>query len=514
MKSDEEGTDFDVAVIGGGINGTGVAREAAYRGYRTLLLEKDDFGQATSGQSTKMIHGGIRYLETGDFHLVYESLRERATLLRTAPNLVKPIRLVIPIYQNSPRSGWMVRLGTMLYDLLAGWRNMKRSRRLSRSELEALPGLRKEGLRWAVAYSDGQVQDSRLCLETALSARVAGASIRNYHEVTGAKEGPHGFELSGIDHRSGQPFCYSARAVVNASGPWCPFLEQRTLQHQTKPMVYDRGIHIVVPSLGLDCGLALMLNDGRLLFVLPWQENYTLIGTTESSFQGNDFTQVPISEEEVDYLLGHTNHFFPDRGLTRADVVHYYSGVRTLVAGQELAMTKLSREADIRMFSNHPGTAWMILYGGKLTSYRALAEKTLNKLADQIPPPLGKNCQKTSLTSLYGGDSIPPFSSLPNTVSTDQATAWQRRYGSRWEALESLVRKKPTLAEPLVPRFQFTRADLVYMVTKELAFRLEDITQRRTKMAYALTDTERKRLMAALESEVGQLPQFEPTNCA
>ena len=496
--------DYDLIVIGGGINGTGIAREAAYQGYRTLLLEKDDFGAATSGQSTKMIHGGIRYLETGDFHLVYESLHERATLLKIAPNLVQPLRIVIPIYNDSPRSGWIVRLGTLLYDLLAGRKNLSRSRWLKRKELTGLGGLRKEGLRGAIAYSDGQVQDSRLCLENALSAKEAGATVLNYHRVENANSQEGGFTISGTNLRSGKPFQFTTQSVVNASGPWCPFLEKQTLGHPTKPMIYDRGIHIVVPSLGLEQGIALMLPDRRLLFVLPWQENYTLIGTTETHFEGEDFTDIPVSEEEIDYLLKHTNDFFPDKVRTRSDIVHYYSGVRTLVAGQDLAMTKLSREADIRVFTEQPGTAWLILYGGKLTSYRALAEEAIQKLSAEMKPSGAPTGQNTKKTPLYGGGAIPDKEDLVQSFGQKQVDIWKKRYGSRWIAIAQTAQDNSTLTKPLVERFGFTQADLAYMVTQEMAFRLEDITLRRTKMGYALDTSELNQIKTALKALLDQ----------
>ena len=206
--------DFDVVIVGGGINGTGVAREAAYQGFRTLLLEKDDFAQATSSQSSKMIHGGIRYLETGDFHLVWESLRERWILLQIAPNIVKPFEVVIPTYRGSPRSPWMIRLGTLLYDLLAGRRNIGRSHTLSPEELAALPGLKKEGLRAAVAYPDAQVFDARLCLETALSAKDAGALVLNYHPVERVSLTDGRYRLEGTNLRTGKPYQFTARRAA------------------------------------------------------------------------------------------------------------------------------------------------------------------------------------------------------------------------------------------------------------------------------------------------------------
>lgn len=485
-------TDFDVAVVGGGINGTGVAREAAYRGYRTLLLEKDDFAQATSSQSTKMIHGGIRYLETGDFHLVWESLRERAILLRIAPNLVKPLEIVIPIYSDSPRPPWMVRLGTMLYDLLAGRRNIGRSHTLNKEEIEALPGLRREGLRAAVSYPDAQVFDARLCLETALSGKDSGAVVLNHHPVERVTLENGHYLLEGKSLRTGKAYRFTSRSVVNATGPWTPIFEQRNLRHETKPMVYDRGIHLVIPSIGIKVGLALMLKDGRLIFVLPWQGQFTLVGTTETQFQGEDFTRIDYQEGEVGYLLDAFNECFPERQLGREEVLYVYSGVRTLISGHGTALTKLSREAEIEVHPDAPEAVWMNVYGGKLTSYRSLAAQALKKLARHLPAPGGTQTRFTERTPLYGGGVMVdiPEPRIPPFLSPQLQQAWRGRYGSNWVELVDLCLARPELQRMLLERFQFTRADLVYMVTVEMAFTLEDLIFRRTKMIYSLTEEE------------------------
>lgn len=492
--------EFDVAVVGGGINGAGVARESAYLGYRTLLLEKDDFAQATSSQSTKMIHGGIRYLETGDFHLVWESLRERRILLQIAPHLVKPFEIVIPTYDSSPRPPWLVRLGTIIYDLLAGRKNIGRSHSLTAEELQALPGLRKEGLRAAVAYTDAQVFDARLCLETALSAKDSGALVLNYHPVERVSLDGGRYLLEGTNRRTGEPFRFTARSVVNATGPWTPFFEQQTLRHETKPMVYDRGIHLVIPSIGIEVGLALMISDGRLIFVLPWQEEFTLVGTTETHYEGRDFTKIAYGEEEVAYLLDAFNECFPERNLKREEVLYIYSGVRTLIAGHGLALTKLSREAEIELHADAPQATWMNVYGGKLTSYRALAARALKKLSRRLPPPRSPQVRFTDRTPLYGGGEMVeiPAAKTPAFLSPELQACWRNRYGSNWVELVDLSIARPELQEMLLKRFQFTRADLVYMVTVELAFTLEDLAFRRTKMIYSLTEEETRRLSSAL----------------
>ncbi|HEX7928118.1 MAG TPA: glycerol-3-phosphate dehydrogenase/oxidase, partial [bacterium] len=358
------GTDYDIAIVGGGINGAGVAREAAYRGYRVVLLEQNDFGSATSSNSTKMIHGGIRYLESGDFRLVYDSLHERKALLAIAPHLVSPLELVIPVYKGDVRPAWMVRLGAFLYDVLAGRRNLGRSRWVPHKELLRMPGLKKDGLSSGVAYYDAQAFDSRLTIETALSAEEAGADIRNYHPVKRVTLADGGYTVEGDNRRTGQPYRVRAKAVVNATGPWAPFFERDTAKHPTAPIAYDSGIHFVIPSIGINQGLALMAKDRRLIFVLPWRERYTLVGTTERHFKGDNFTELQPSEEEIVYLLEQFNAFFPERKLRREQILYMYAGVRALTAGSNRSLTTLSRESEVVTHSDAPGTAWLILYGG------------------------------------------------------------------------------------------------------------------------------------------------------
>jgi len=514
--------DYDVAVVGGGINGAGVAREAAYRGYRTVLLEKHDFAQATSSQSTKLIHGGLRYLETAQIRLVRESLRERRILLGIAPHLVHPLELVVPIYEGSPRPPWMIRVGTLLYDLLAGRSNLGRSRGVGAAELAQVPFLRQEGLRGAVAYFDAQTLDSRLTLETILSAREAGAETFNYRPVLRVRPDGPAYLLEGTDRRSGQAWQCRARCVVNATGPWAPFFERDTLKHPTPPIVYDRGIHFVIPSLGIRTGLYLMVSDRRLVFVLPWRERYTLIGTTETPFTGEDFAHVPASEKEIEYLLQVFNEYFPRRALKREEVLHIYSGVRCLIAPKGGTMTGASRESEVAVFSDGPGLAWVVVYGGKLTSYRSYAVEILDRIARRIgaPPPGGPgpgtsavphgpdarsapqpHRLDTATAPLYGAVQFPgPDGPIP--PAGEQQLMWQKRYGTRWHELARRVRERPGSAEALVPSHMFTRADLDYQLDVEQAYLLEDITLRRTKMIYDMSPAEAARLRDALDEAV------------
>jgi glycerol-3-phosphate dehydrogenase len=492
-------SEFDIAVVGGGINGAGVAREAAYRGYRVVLLEQDDLASSTSSNSTKLIHGGIRYLESGDFALVREALHERRTLMTIAPHLVTPLELVIPVYRGSPRPAWMVRIGTILYDILAGRKNIGRSRWVKRAEIERIPVLRKEGIHGAVAYFDAQAFDSRLTVETALSAAEAGASIRNHCPVRQVRLAGGRYEIDGEDRRTGRPFCVTARAVVNATGPWVPVFERATGRHKTNPIAYDSGIHFVIPSLGIPHGIALMARDRRLIFALPWREKYTLIGTTERRFEGEDFGNARPSEWEIDYLLRQFREFFPERDLKREEILYIYVGIRALTAGSNRSLTTMSRESEVEVFSDAPGTAWLVLYGGKLTSYRSYAEKIVDAAARHVPPPAGFARRHTGHTPLPGGEPEDAAEARRyERLDPTQRDIWRKRYGSRWTRVARLAAEHPNLGEMLVPSHYYTRADLAYMVDVEKVWQPKDITLRRTKLIYDMTAAESARLEAAL----------------
>jgi glycerol-3-phosphate dehydrogenase len=356
-----------------------------------------------------------------------------------------------------------------------------------------------------VAYFDAQALDSRLALETALSARRAGAQVLNYHPVTQARLAGGVYRLEGTATRTGEPWTLAARAVVNATGPWVPQFERRTMGHQAHSLIYDRGIHFVIPGLGLPYGLALMGADRRLVFVLPWRDKYSLIGTTESRYEGEDFAAISPSEEEIRYLLETFNQFFPGRDLKREEVLHIYSGVRTLMTGGK-SLSRLSRESEIVIESDAPGTAWVLLYGGKLTSYRSYAVNIVRRLRKHVAPSEADRSLDTAVEPLPGGGAEPERFRIPQGIAQEQVALWRKRYGSRWTELVRRVDRHPAAGEALVPSHRFTQADLEYMIEEELAYRLEDLILRRTKMIYDMTDAERSRLQAALAATLARTP--------
>lgn len=368
---------YDVVIIGAGINGAGIARDAARRGLKVLLIEKGEIGAGTTSASTRLIHGGLRYLEHFEFGLVYESLRERETLLRIAPDLVRPLAIAIPIYKQS-RRGWLtIRAGMILYDLLSLGKSLPRHRMLSRAEtLERWPGLNPEGLVGSALYYDAQVEfPERLVLANVVSAREFGAEVLTHTRVTNlvVEDG----KVSGVEFGG----FVEAGVVVNAAGPW---IDQVLAPVQSPKLIGGtKGSHLVVPVFPGAPPNAIYLearSDGRPIFIIPWNKLY-LIGTTDVRFEG-DPDQVRCELWEIDYLLSETNLALPGAHLTRDNILYTYSGVRPLPANSS------TRRHFIR---EHPQFSNLLsIVGGKLTTYRSLSEESVDlifrKLGKDVPP--------------------------------------------------------------------------------------------------------------------------------
>ena len=372
---------FDVIVIGAGINGAGIARDAAMRGLKVLLIDKGDIGSGTSSASTRLIHGGLRYLEHFEFGLVRESLRERETLLRIAPHLVRPLPITIPIYKQSRRGTITIRAGMIVYDLLSFTKSLPRHRMLSRRQtLEQLPGLNPEGLLGAALYFDAQVEFAeRLVLENVLAASERGAEVYTYAPVTKLT----GSEIEFVCEAKKQ--VARASVIVNASGPWVDYL----LDESPKLIGGTKGSHIVVAPFAGAPANAIYLeaeSDKRPFFIIPWNGNY-LIGTTDVRFEDNP-DKVCSELWEIDYLLAETNRAFPEAQLTRDHVLFTYSGVRPLPVTDEKNEQSITRRHFIR---EHPRLSNLLsIVGGKLTTYRSLAEECVDlifrKLGRPSPP--------------------------------------------------------------------------------------------------------------------------------
>jgi glycerol-3-phosphate dehydrogenase len=380
-----------VIIIGAGINGAGIARDASMRGLKVLLLDKSDAGSGTTSASTRLIHGGLRYLEHFEFGLVRESLREREILLRIAPHLVKPLPIAIPIYKHSKRGRVTIRAGMIAYDLLSAGKSLPRHRMLSRSEtLKQYPGLNPRGLLGSALYFDAQVEfPERLVLENVLAAREHGTEVFTYAPVTNLIV--EGNLVSGVEFvgEGGQSHFARADVVINAAGPWVDRVLERAPLESPRLIGGTKGSHIVVPVFPGAPQNAIYLearSDRRPFFIIPWNGNF-LIGTTDVRFE-DDPDEVRCELWEIDYLLAETNRAFPSAQLTREQILFTYSGVRPLPRTDDKEEQSITRRHFIR---EHPQAKNLLsIVGGKLTTYRSLAEECVDlifrKIGRQSPP--------------------------------------------------------------------------------------------------------------------------------
>ena len=394
---------FDVIVIGAGINGAGIARDAAMRGLKVLVLDKGDIGGGTTSWSTRLIHGGLRYLEHAELGLVRESLRERETLFRIAPHLVKPLPILLPLYEQSARGPLTIRAGMIAYDLLSLDKSLPRHRMLTRDEaLVEAPGLNRDGLRGAAIYYDAQVEFAeRLVVENVLSAREHGATVITYARVQKAagqfagRSTDAGQVVEFVDVRTGAVFAPRGRIIVNAAGPWVDEVLTGVGLPSKRLIGGTKGSHIIVSSFAGAPSTALYVeaeSDKRPFFIIPWDGKY-LIGTTDIRFTG-DLDRVEIDDDEIDYLLRETNRVISQARLTRDAVLYTYAGVRPLPYTGNKDEEGITRRHFIRESPDQEGL--LSIVGGKLTTYRNLAEQTVDligrRLGQDSPEMFHRHC--------------------------------------------------------------------------------------------------------------------------
>jgi glycerol-3-phosphate dehydrogenase len=468
---------FDVAVIGGGINGAGIARDAAGRGAKVLLLEAGDLAEGTSSKSTKLIHGGLRYLEHYEFGLVREALAEREALWRIAPHVIWPLRFVLP-HAKGLRPAWLLRLGLLLYDHIGGRKLLPAADTVRLADHPAGAPL-KSGCRIGFEYSDCWVDDARLVILNAMDAREHGAEVRTRTPVTGARR-QDGRWL--IDTRAG-PF--AARALVNAAGPAVVDVLQLAGEAPDHRMRLVRGSHVVVPRL-FDHPYAyfFQLPDGRIFFAIPYERDFTLIGTTDADHQG-PLLDVRASQEEIAYLCEGASRYFA-RGVTPADVVWSYAGVRPLLDDGSGRPEAATRGYRIDLSPEREGAPLLSVYGGKITTYRHLGEEAADLLASRVPALVGPAWTKAR--PLPGGDfpvdGVEPLKAglrrrYPFLSETD-ADRLVRAYGTRtgrWLG-------KAQVAADLGRYFGhgLSEAEVAYLCEEEWARTADDILWRRTKL--------------------------------
>ncbi|HEB59114.1 MAG TPA: FAD-dependent oxidoreductase [Gammaproteobacteria bacterium] len=370
--------DYDLIIVGAGIQGAGIAQAAAAAGYRVLLLEQTAVAAATSSRSSKLIHGGLRYLESMQFGLVRKSLRERDILLDIAPHLVELVPFYIPVYKETTRRPWQLRLGLSLYALLGGLERRDRFRVLSRREREVLRGIRQQGLQTVYQYWDAQTDDAALTRAVVVSAEALGAELHCPARFQQAEVDAGQVRL--VYGEAGREVQVSARVLINTAGPWVGDVMSR-IEPSVPPRAVDlvQGAHLVIDVPAPEGVFYVEApRDRRAVFVMPWQGK-TLIGTTETLFEGDPASVAP-TDAERDYLLDVWRHYFPDSGET---VIDAFAGLRVLPRSEK---SVFNRARDTVFQTSHPGNRVLTLYGGKLTGYRATAEEALGYLQSMLPP--------------------------------------------------------------------------------------------------------------------------------
>jgi glycerol-3-phosphate dehydrogenase len=482
------GTDeFDLAVIGAGINGAGIARDAALRGLKVVVFDKNDMCSGCSAISSRLIHGGLRYLEYAEIPLVYESLHERRYLRLTAPHLVEPLRITIPVYAGARRGPLLIRLGMLAYDLLSLRKTLPNHEMLNGEAISAEePGLNAEGLRAAARYYDAQVTFAeRLVLENLLAARAAGAVIRTHCEVTRIDIETGAVRALAYKDASGAEGEVRVNAVVNAAGPWvdrvlgCAPVATRRYIGGTK------GSHIIVGKFEgapKDAFYVEAAADGRPFFIIPWYDQY-LIGTTDIRYD-DDLDHIRASGAEVDYLLEETNRVFPKAALERKDIHYAYAGVRPLPfkeAGPESAITR----RHIIKVNKDVATGLLSIIGGKLTTYRHLAEQTIDKLAKLQRRKLPEcRTHDTDLPGAWGVDRARDRLRAQGALSEAGVDRMLQIYGGRAAAVVDLAEASSKLTGALGPDGRILAAEVVFALREEFAQTLTDIVFRRMMIGF------------------------------
>ncbi len=479
--------EWDLVVVGGGINGTGVARDAARRGLKVALVEKEDFGYGTTGRSTRLIHGGLRYLAMYDFGLVRESLRERERLFRAAPHLVKPLPFLVPIYKGQKPGSFMLRMGLMLYDWLSYDRSVPGRRWLSADQAVDLePALRREGLTGAAMYYDGQIAlVERLVLENALDASAHGACLANHVKVTEfLRDGARVTGVRAVDSRTGDTMDIRGKLVINASGPWLGSLEPDRKQDRSR---MTKGIHLVIPKVTRHGILYFNQKDGRVFFAIPFQ-GQELVGTTDTDYRGSP-DEVRAEDDDIAYLQRVGEDVLP--GAPLADVAFTWAGIRNLVKVEGVSESAVSRKhliLDHEVVDGIPGL--LSIVGGKITPYRSVCEETvyaaIRKLGMDLPPstresilPGGTPDYLTYVQNHVERDTVEL--GLPNATIRHLANV----YGARHEDVLAYVRKDASLGKPFCHHDPTLKAEILHAMDNEMAVTLNDVVFRRTTLGMA-----------------------------
>jgi len=463
---------WDIAVIGGGATGVGIAVDAASRGYAVCLLEQADFGKGTSSRSTKLVHGGVRYLQQGNIALVMEALKERGILRQNAPHLVHDLAFVVPNYAwwETPFYG----IGMKVYDLLAGKYGFKKSHLLSKDEvLRRIPTLEQEGLRGGVLYYDGQFDDARLLIDLAQTAEDHGGVLLNYARVSGFSHDDEGFVdgLSFHDEESGAEHALWARCVVNATGAFCDAVRKLDDPAAAPVIAPSQGVHLVLERAFLPGDAAIMVprtSDGRVMFAIPWH-GHALVGTTDTALDG--VTLEPrATAAEIDFLLDTASQYL-SRQPTRADILSVFTGIRPLIKAGTASTAALSREHTILVAQS----GLITIAGGKWTTYRKMAEDCVDHAAT-----IGRLEERECVTKTLKISGSPAPGHETGGMPADDLAY----YGSNADGIRALIVEQPQWGEPLDAALPICGAQVIWAARREMARTVEDVLARRTRALF------------------------------
>jgi len=490
---------FDVAVIGGGITGAGIALDAASRGLTVALIEKRDFASGTSSRSSKLIHGGLRYLEQFEFGLVREALRERATLTANAPHLSRPLQFLVPIYARGKRSPLgnsklKLRLGLWLYDLLAGRQAIARHAWLARDEaLQLAPRLEPEHLRGAFVYTDCLTDDARLVIEVIKAAAARGAAVANYARAAGFIH--RDARLAGVeveDELNQRRIQLSARAVVNATGVWVDEVARLADPSARKMLRPSKGIHIVLPAEKFYNTAAVLipsLGEQRFLFVIPWQGR-TVIGTTDTDYTG-DLDDPQATRDEIERLVESAARYFPAAAISSDDVISSFAGLRPLVGGDSASTKDVSRKEEIA----ESAAGLISITGGKLTTWRHMAERAVDRVVQELGRDGAASRSITARLHLANGAALKSNASEEATraarefdVPVATVEHLMQSYGGNYRAVLALTRESDALKRALIDGLPHIEAEAVYAARYEMAVTVDDVLARRTRLALLARD--------------------------
>ncbi|SKA51831.1 glycerol-3-phosphate dehydrogenase [Enterovibrio nigricans] len=478
---------FDVLVVGGGINGAGIAADAAGRGLTVGLYDAADFASATSSASSKLIHGGLRYLEHYEFRLVREALAEREVLLRKAPFLVKPMRFRLP-HRPHLRPAWMIRAGLFLYDHLSTRTTLPASKGIRFDEASVL----KPEIKTGFEYSDCWVDDARLVILNVMDAAERGAEVRNRCKVVRAERTDGLWEIDVFDEQTQTRFTRKGKALVNAAGPWVKhFFDENTSEMSPRNIRLIKGSHIVVPRVHEESSAYILQNeDGRIVFVLPYLDRFSVIGTTDVEFHG-DPRKVDIEDKEIAYVLDVYNQHFK-KPLNKDDIVWTFSGVRPLCDDESSSPQAITRDYTLVLDAEADSAPLLSVFGGKLTTYRKLAQAAVSQLAPFFP-----DCGEawTATQALPGGEDISSYKDVAHALHIQfpwmddfMVNRLATTYGNRaWVWLGDVVEEAD-----LGKRFgvSLSQREIDYLTTAEYAQTAEDILWRRTKLGLYLSADE------------------------